>query len=100
MAPSYLVLRPIKVLAALAVIIGLLAASVGVVGGLSMAGAIIQGDARGDAFRLAFIVIPLVAACLFVFGAARERVRPSAATAIYCGAVVLIAGQLVLTTLQ
>jgi cytochrome bd-type quinol oxidase subunit 2 len=91
--------RSIKLIAKLAMIIGLCAAFIGVVGGYSMGGAVLQGDLYGDALRLAFIVLPLVAACLFAFAVARENGRPSAATLIYGVVIGLVAVQLALSAL-
>jgi hypothetical protein len=91
--------RFIKLIAKLAMIIGLCAAFMGVVGGLSMGGVVLQGDLYRDALRLTFIVLPLAAACLFAFAAARESGRPSAATLIYGLVTGLVAVQLTLPAL-
>jgi hypothetical protein len=88
--------RSIKQIAKLAMIIGLCAAFIGVIGGYSMGGAVLQGDLYKDALRLAFIVLPLAAASLFAFAVVRENGRSSTATLIYSLVLGLIAVQLVL----
>ena len=68
-----------------------------------MDGSIIQGDFLEDALRLAFLILPFIAAGLFVLGAVHEADQPSGsrktATAIYGGAVILVATQLILPAL-
>src|SRR4051812_40021817 len=91
--------RRAKVIAALAVIIGLCAAFMAVVGGYSMGGAILQGDLYGDALRLTNIILPFAAAILFAFAATRENGSPLSATLIYGMVLGLVAVQLTLPAL-
>jgi hypothetical protein len=85
--------RIAKLVSAIAVCFGIVAAFLGATAGASMGAPFLTGERGRDAFVVIFSILPVFSAAVFIWATLRERSRPEIAAWLYVLAVALIGVQ-------
>ena len=83
--------RALKFAAGLSVALGVVAAFIGAIGGLSMGGVMFTGERDHDLWSAAFLGLPCLQVAAFVMATSKDATSPRIAAWFYCFVIVGLA---------